>query len=89
MKRMEVNHSQSEPRRLRSDAGKDSAIATEGEEMVVDVDVDSIGIDIGIGLGNGDRKMVDEDADAMDRELPLLVTSMTHGRQQEVHITNM
>jgi hypothetical protein len=82
---MEVNHSRSEPRRLRSDAGKDSAIATEGEKMVVDVDVDSIGI----GLGNGDRKMVDEDEDVMDRELPLLATSMTHRGQKEVHITNM
>ncbi|KAH9961861.1 hypothetical protein BGW80DRAFT_1463702 [Lactifluus volemus] len=56
-KRMEVNHSRSEPCRLRSDAGKDSAIATDGEDMVVDVD--SIGIDISIGLGNDDRKMVD------------------------------
>jgi hypothetical protein len=53
------------------DAGKDSAIATDGGEMIVDVDVDSNGIVIGIGFGNGDRKMVDEGEDAMDRELPL------------------
>jgi hypothetical protein len=85
---MEINL-RSEPRRLRSVAGKDSALAMEGEETVVDADVDSIGIDIGIGLGNGDYKMVDEDEGAMDRELPLLATSMTHGGQQEVHITNM
>jgi len=76
-KRMEVNHSRSEPCCLRSDAGKDSTIAMEGEEMVVDVD--SIGIDIGLVLAVKDQvPALVSSRSPMLRPRPRLLLALRH-----------